>query len=130
MSDTNRYTGTITITPPLTAVELRGAPETRDARFRIEETTADTEFGRSILCVGVGIESNCDGMGGRLFDHDVQALVGYVGTLDGPREFAGHIEVEWDPGYGLTPPSRFTVRGGRVVEVKARIVWPDEADGA
>ena len=93
MSDTNRYTGTITVTPPLTALELRDAPDTRDARFRIEETTVETEFGRAILCVGTAIESTCDGMGGRLFETDMQALVDYVDTLDAPREFAGYIEV-------------------------------------
>jgi hypothetical protein len=128
MGDTNRYSGAITITPPLTGAEIRKAPDSvlDDVRLKVRETATPTDDGEIVVRTADAIVPTCDGRSGRSFAEDLQLLVDHLLIESPGRVFAGYIEVEWDPGYGLTPPSRYVVRDGRVVEVKAQIVWPDE----
>jgi Family of unknown function (DUF6205) len=130
MADENHYTGAILIDPPLTWPEIQSGPSVRDVALRVWELSRTSEDGLSeIVTRGAdAVIPACDGFGGRRFEEDLQAIVDHYGER---RTFRGHIEVEWDPGYGITPPSRFLVRDGRVIEVEATlsITWPDDEAG-
>lgn len=126
MGYSNRYSGAITIDPPLTAAEIRRAPSgegasvTWDAHLRINKREIDTEQGSATLYMAdaiVGPEESCSG-------YDVAGQIQTIVDLFPDRAFAGFIQVDWDPGFG-EPPSRYMVRDGRVVEVKAQYTWPD-----
>lgn len=125
MSYSNRFSGAITITPPLTWEQIQSAPKTRDAELRIIEERTDTATGWSAAMIANAIVGPDEPCSGHSVEEDIAALVGYVSDHCGQHEITGHIEVEWDPGFG-EPPSRYVVRDGRVVEVKARIVWPED----
>jgi Family of unknown function (DUF6205) len=127
MSYSNRFSGAISITPPLTAPELRSFTacydwdDSFDAHLRVTETTeetADGEIVRREADAIVGPEESCNG-------YDVQEQIQTVVDLYPDRVFAGFIQADWDQGFG-DPPSRYVVRDGRVVEVKAQYAWPEE----
>jgi hypothetical protein len=126
MSYSNRFSGAITITPPLTWAQIQGAPKTSDAELRVIEERTDTETGWTAVMVAdaiVGPDEPCSGYD---VEKDIAALVNYVLNHCGKRTLAGHIQVGWDPGFN-EPPSRYVVRDGRVVEVKAQYAWPEDA---
>lgn len=125
----NRYTGEITITPPLTATEIRHAPSGRgsstawDAHLRITATTEDTDTGevtRYTADAIVGPENPCNGYDVK---EQIQALIDLY--ADGHR-FTGWVQVDWDAGFRELP-TRYVVRDGRVAEVQPRLLWPGEA---
>lgn len=131
MSYSNRYSGAITITPPLTATEIRRAPRDDDAgdewsaHLRINLREVDTDEGSATLCTAdaiVGPEEPCSGYD---VEQQIQALADLYADS---HTLTGWIQVDWDPGFGSTPPSRYMLRDGRVVEVKAQYAWPE--DGA
>jgi hypothetical protein len=126
VSYSNRFTGEITITPPLTAAEIRRAPDLDqewDVHLRVTETTEQTpdgEITRYSADAIVGPDEPCNG-----YDAEDQ-IRGLVALFADGHEFSGHIQVDWDPGFG-DPPDRYVVRGREVVKVSPVIVWPDEA---
>lgn len=126
MPDENTYTGVIKITPPLTALQARNAPAMRDLALRMVETQIETEDGAILTQIADGVHVPHSSWDARRLVDDLQSLVYYVETLPKHHDLTDFIEVQWDPGYGLTPPSRYVVREGRVVEVKAQIVWPED----
>jgi len=126
----NRYSGAITITPLLTAAEIRRAPggvgasAAWDAHLRIDRRETETDAGTLVVYTAdaiVGPEQACSG-------HEVEAQIrALVELFAGDHEFAGHIQVDWDPGFG-EPPSRYLVRGRDVVTVKPRLAWPEGSE--
>lgn len=135
MSYSNRYSGEITITPPLNVAEIRGFTalydwsDSFDAHLRIDRDESVAVEGESVLITItetadaiVGPDEPCNG-------HDVQAQIQAIIDMFPGHEFAGHIQVDWDPGFG-EPPVRYVVRDRRVVEVKPQMVWPGDEDGA
>lgn len=126
MSYSNRFSGAITITPPLTAAEIRLAPGGKgasvswDAHLRIDRRTTDTDLGEAAIYTAdaiVGPEEPCNGYD---VEEQIKALVGLF--ADG-HEFAGFIQEDPDPGFD-EPPHRWVVRGREVVMVKPQITWP------
>lgn len=129
MSASNRYSGAITITPPLTAREIRRAPESSagfDAHLRITTVTVQTDGGEATRFAADAIVGPSESCSGYDVDAQIQTLVDLYAA---DHEFAGFIELDPDPGYGDSTPSRYVVRDGRVVEVWPMLVWPAE-DGA
>jgi len=128
MSYSNHYSGEITITPPLNRTEIEFAPDASDswdAHLRIVRAESTRVEGESVLVfitetadAIVGPEESCNGYE---MQEQIQALV----DLYPDCEFAGHIQVDWDPGFE-DPPSRYVLRDRRVVEVKPQMVWPGE----
>lgn len=127
MSYSNHYSGAITITPPLTAAEIRRAPTldtSWDAHLRINREERETDAGSIVVYTAdaiVGPEEACNG-------YDVEAQIrGLIILFAEGHEFAGHIQVDWDPGFD-EPPTRYMVRGLEVVAVKPTMVWPDGSE--
>lgn len=130
MSASNRYSGAISIKPPLTAAEIRqveslyGANESFDVHLltnvRIEQT-ADGEIVRRTADAIGGPDEACNG-------YDVaEQIQTVVDLFAAGHAFGGFIELDPDPGFGDSTPSRFVVRDGRVVEIKPTLVWPGDA---
>ncbi|HZP49647.1 DUF6205 family protein [Actinocrinis sp.] len=125
MSYSNRFTGEITITPPLTHAEIRRAPTldpSWDAHLRIDRDEIDTDAGVMVVYAAdaiVGPEEPCNG-------YDVEDQIRtLVGLYSEGHEFAGFIQEDPDPGFG-EPPHRWVVRGREVVKVSPVITWPGE----
>jgi hypothetical protein len=122
MADSNSYSGAITFTPPLTAAEIRRAPESvlEDCRLRVREIATPTDEGEIVVRTADALEPTCNGRNGSSLVEDLQLMVDHIALLTPRRTFGGYIEVHWEPGYGYQVPSRLLVRDGRVVEVKPR----------
>lgn len=122
----NRFTGEITITPPLTWSEIESGPKLLDVQLRVTEArraAEDRDF--EIVCrTADAIIPHEGGYSGHRVLDDLAAVVAHY---EG-HEFAGHIQVQWDSDFGDPIPTRYAVRGRDVVEVRATLVWPDEAD--
>lgn len=125
----NRFTGAITITPPLTRKQIRKAcPENlRDVRLRIVEREVESDDGETVT-----VRTTADAIvpfdttySGSKLEEEIQVIVDAFGE----HEFAGFIEARWDAGFG-EPPSRFIVKDGRVVRIDAQYRWPGEWGGA
>lgn len=125
MGYSNRFSGAITITPPLTYEQIQGAPRTNDAELRIVEQRTETATGWTATMTADAIVGPDEPCSGHSVEDGLKALVAYVDTLPEYHALAGYIEVEWDQGFG-EPPSRYMVSECRVVEVKAQIVWPED----
>ena len=132
MGYSNRYTGAITITPPLTRKQIREAhaENFKDIRFRIVEEQVESDDGETVTVrttadaiVPLDIEYS---------GHDLEDEIQSVVDAFGDHEFAGFIEARWDPGFG-EPPSRFIIKDDRVMRIDAQYrwpgIWPDERDG-
>lgn len=131
MGYSNRYTGAITIMPPLTRTQIREAyPENfKDIRFRIVEEQVESDDGETVTvrttadaAVPLDIEYS-----GYNLEGEIQAIVDAFGD----HEFAGFIEARWDSGFE-SAPSRFIVKDGRVMRIDAQYrwpgIWPDKQD--
>lgn len=125
MSANNSYSGAITITPPLTATEIRRAPQADsawDAHLRIVESAVETDQGEILTRIADAIAPPTERCNGYEVEKQIQALVALF--ADG-HQFAGFIEVRWDPGYDDPIPQRYVVRDGRVETITPRLAWPD-----
>lgn len=129
MGYSNQYSGAITITPPLTAPEVRHVTahydwsDSFDAHLRVTETTeetADGEIVRRVADAIVGPEESCSG-------YQVAEQIQTVVDLYPDRVYAGHVEMDPDPGFGDPVPTRYVVRDRRVVEVRPVLTWPEDA---
>jgi uncharacterized protein DUF6205 len=124
VSDDNTFTGEITVTPALTAREIRALPLLHDVGLRIARTSTRTDDGESVIVTAPAITPPKE-WGGNHITEDLQALADEFGA---GHEFAGFIEMWTDPGYGPTPPKRFLIRDRQAVVVDARIVWPEGSE--
>lgn len=133
MSASNRYSGAITITPPLNTHEIRQVTSAYDwsdgfdAHLRVNRDESTSVEGESVLIyitetadAIVGPEESCSG-------YDVVEQIQTIVDLFPDRGYAGFIEFDPDPGYGESTPSRYVVRDGRVVEVRPVLTWPEDA---
>ena len=129
MSANNKYSGEITITPPLTAYEIRHFTAhydwsaSFDAHLRVGEATEQTDDGEVVRRTAgaiVGPEESCSG-------YDVVEQIQTIVDLYPDRDYAGYIEMDPDPGYGDPIPTRYVVRDRRVVEVRPVFTWPEDA---
>lgn len=126
----NRFTGAITITPPLTRPQIHEVQNGKlarltDVKLRIVKAEVESEDGETVT-----IRKTADAIvpldmtySGHHVAEDVQALIDHFTG----HEFAGHIQVQWDPGFEDPIPTRYVVRDRRVVEVRPTLVWPDDA---
>lgn len=125
MSDSNHYSGAITITPPLTWSQIKDCkdvPGAGDATLVVKETWIEDGDTRTVTSTASQIIATpLDGEARHLTEY-IQAVVDRFPD----HKFGGHITIDWESGYGDPCPSRYVVRGRRVEEVKARLVWPDE----
>jgi hypothetical protein len=128
VSDTNSFTGEITVTPPLTFAEIRAMPTTgpklHDLGLRIHRTVTTTDSGEVTDITAPAITPPPE-FGGANILEDLQLLIDEFGS---DHEFAGFIEMWTDPGYGPTPPKRFLIRDRQAVVVDAQIVWPEGSE--
>jgi hypothetical protein len=124
MADRNYFDGEITVTPPLSAREIRALPLLHDVGLRISRTITLTDDGESVIVTAPAITPPKE-WGGQHIAEDLQALADALGA---DHEFAGFIEMWADPGYGPTAPKRFPIRDGRAVVVDAQIVWPEGSE--
>jgi len=79
MTDSNRYSGAITIVPPLTAAQIRdldSALKLTDIALRISEQIEETDSGEVVTRTADAIEPTCDGLSGRHLVEELAALVG------------------------------------------------------
>jgi hypothetical protein len=117
-----RFTGEITITPPLTLGEMRKPRpwKLRDLRFRQHDESREGENGYWVEVTGVAVapftEESFSG-----FDM-VTELDCLLGTFGRDHAFTGFIEACGDDG----DLWRLTVITGRAVQISPQIVWPDE----
>lgn len=131
MSYANHYTGAITITPPLnrrqvievhnghhislTDVALRiteEETESADGEFITIRTSADAIIPLDIHYTGYNLAS------------DIQSVIDHFPD----HTFSSHIEVQWDADFQETLPARYVIQNRKVVQVRPRLVWPDEDD--
>jgi len=132
VSYSNRFSGEITITPPLTAAEIRQTPtldRSWDAHLRVDRREAETADGTAVAYTAdaiVGPEEPCNG-------YDVEQQIQTLVALHADRhEFTGYIQEDPDPGF-REPPHRWVVRphgvvGFEVVKVAPQIVWPEGSE--
>lgn len=135
MSYSNRFSNAITIAPPLNIHEIRQATarydwsESFDAHLRINRDETTAVDGESVLIYITETADAILGPAEACNGYDVaEQIQTIVDLFTAGHSFGGFIELDPDPGFGDSTPSRFVVRGGRVVEVKPMLVWPE--DGA
>lgn len=129
MGYNNRFTGAITIMPPLTRKQIREAhhENLKDVRLRIVEQQVESDDGETVT-----VRTTADAIipldmeySGHSLEDEIQSIVDAFGD----HEFAGFIEARWDAGFG-EPPSRFIVKDDRVMRIDAQYrwpgIWPDE----
>lgn len=129
MGYSNRFTGAITITPPLTWSDIQNGPTLKDVQLcvREEKRTAVVDGAEAEVIVRTAdaiVPLDMEYSGHRL-EEDIQAVIDHYEGYG----FAGYIEAQWDPGFG-EPPSRFIVKDDRVMRIDAQYrwpgIWPDE----
>lgn len=126
------YTGEITITPPLPWSAIHDSPfvpdsrgyADRDCKFRLAETTVETDEGTLTRKQAVAVTSTFTGpTGGYDIVEHLQELIDLHGE---GRTFAGFIEAD---GADFGDLWRLAVVNGRAVRIRARIVWPEIPSG-
>lgn len=123
MSYNNRFSGAITVSPPLTRTQINDPRIARrtDVKLRIVEQKIEAEDGESFTIRPVAdaiVPLDVEYSGHNLED-DIQLIVDTFPE----HEYAGFIEAKWDPGFG-EPPSRFIVKDDRVMRIDAQYRWP------
>ncbi|ACU71893.1 hypothetical protein Caci_2984 [Catenulispora acidiphila DSM 44928] len=126
MSYDNRFSGAITITPPLTWSEIEAGPALRDLKLEIRErrTVSDDGDTETVRRTADRILPRVRTFSGTHVLEDLQAIVAHY---EG-HEFGGFIQMQPDPGFDDPIPTRYMVHGREVVEVRAVLVWPGEGD--
>lgn len=121
-----RYTGEITINPPLTWEELDGIGSPvitlTDVRIRCHDEDASTPTARVTIITGVAVVAAASLGAGYDMVADLQALLDTFGA----ERFTGHIEATGEDG----DKWRLAIRDGKAIQVHPKIVWPGEdSDG-
>lgn len=123
MGYSNRFTGAITITPPLTRTQIRNSQIERmtDVKLRIVEQKTESDdcesfTVRPVADAIVPLDMEYSG-------HDLEEEIQFLVDAFSEHEFAGYIEAQWDPGFGELP-SRFIVKDDRVMRIDAQYRWP------
>lgn len=117
MGADNTWSGRVTITPPLTWAEVKGSPAVADVRLDLHEE--DGPDGKIVTAVAV-VPTRSSNAWGQGTGDDLQAVI----DAHPGHEFAGYLQVDWDPGLGGDPAHRYVVRGRRVEKVTPVLVWP------
>lgn len=123
MSDSNYFDGVITITPPLTAREIRYCPMLTDLKLRVAEHVEPTDEGEIVRRTADAVVPDCQGMEGHRIVAELCQLIASFGVT---HAFAGHIEVHYPAGYGGPGVKRIVLREGLVETVEPRLVWPGD----
>ena len=113
-----RFTGEITISPPLTWPELGKQSLQNDLRIELRQEVTDTDTGQVTVITGVAVKAASPSSGYKMLD-ELQALLGVYG---GTHQFTGHIEAVGEEGDRW----RLLVRDGKAVQVYPQIIWPGE----
>lgn len=118
-----RFSGEITITPPLTWAEIKHKSRRglQDLRIRLHEDVTDTDQGQNRIVTGVAVAPGTtdEAYAGYDMVPELQSLVDAYGS----HEFSGHIEATGEEG----DQWRLLVRDGKAIQVYPRVVWPDES---
>lgn len=122
MSYHSRFLGAIQIDPPLTAQEIRITPRLRDLDLKKTEHEEVTETGMiyTVTCASVASWT----VGPRDGVYVIEDLQKIVDTHGQKHQFTGHISVMGEDAEDIW---RLTVKGGRAVQVRPYITWPEEA---
>jgi len=117
---TARFSGRITITPPLSWAELRNSPGLGDLRILVHEDVTDHVLGQHRVLTGTAIVAAHDfPYGGYAMLSELEAL---ASTHCRKHIFSGFIEAAGDEGDRW----RLTIRDGRAVRQVGTVVWHDE----
>ena len=131
MSYNNRYTGAITISPPLNRRqinEVHNGPLAglTDVQLRVHDAEEETVDGDALI-----IRSTADaviplsiGYSGYNLANDIRRIIDHFPDHD----FGGHIEVQWDPDFHESLPARYIIQNRAVIQVHPELVWPEEGD--
>lgn len=119
MSADNSWTGRVTITPPLTWAECKLSPGVEDVKLLIHEE--DGPDGRILTAVAV-IPARASNSWSAHTGQELQFLI----DSHPKHEFTGHLQVDWDAGYGGDVlAERYEVHGRRVAHLQARLEWTE-----
>lgn len=132
MGYNSRANGSIIITPPLSAREMREHPEldygertgsisgSKDAYVEIYERSTATEEGEIIIRTGIRIRPLNEDESFKRYnlDEDIQEIVSsFPGhQFDGIIECTGEDAELW----------AYKVKDGRVITLRAKIIWEEE----
>lgn len=138
MSGDVRVTGFITIDPPLTWARARdslwlttkddddrnwsGPGNYREVLLRVMDSARDTDTGIVIDRLVDQIVPAPGETNGYYLTEQIQAIVDEIGP---GHTFAGHLECTWRG--APMEVRRIAVRDGRVVELRPKVTWPDDA---
>ena len=123
-------TGEIRIEPPLKWADFKESPfnrtsadaydGTKNVELRVETETVETEDGPLMRKTAVAVIPAWGGHGKfyNLIEHVQQAIKAFPG-----HTFTGRLECEGEDNSDMW---RVVIRDGRAVELKPRIVWPDD----
>jgi hypothetical protein len=113
------WSGTITITPPLTYAEIRNAPKLSDLELDRAEQIVDTDSGRHTTITGHALQpkTSWGAYGGYNIGAEIRM---YVEAFPN-HEFAGCITADGPEGNHW----RYLMRGRDVVYQTPELVWHD-----
>jgi hypothetical protein len=120
-----RWTGQISITPPLSWAEIRStrSPGLQDVKLRLDEQVEETPIGQNRIVMADAIVPITGGYyNGYAIEEQIQAVI----DAHPSHEFTGIIEARPEDPDGT--PWRYAVQGRRVVRQVPRLVWPDDSE--
>lgn len=125
MGYNTHVTGAIRIEPPLTWGEFKSSPfdgRDLDIKLRIDEETVETDDGHLTRKTASALIPSWEESykAYHLVEHVQRAIDSFPG-----HGFAGRLECEGEEAGDIW---RVVIRDGRAVEVRPRIVWPDDAE--
>lgn len=135
MSGEARISGRITITPPITWLELYDKPWATnptgypDVKIRLEMDETHTPAGVHTSITGVAIEPTGHETSASDLETEVDRIVTeFAVTPDGgaPRAFKGFLHVTWGQGQDLEI-YRVIVRDGKTITINPVMTWPEGA---
>ena len=115
-----RFEGEISIVPPLTWAEIKKGPGLQDLRLRTVEDVEETAEGHvTRVTADAVVPITEDSYKGYSIREELQALA----KAHKSHQFTGYISAEGEDAGDLW---RLAVKDGKAVQIRPRIVWPDE----
>lgn len=123
----SHFTGTFTISPPLTWGEIRSirSPGLQDLRLELDEVVTETDTGQTRVVTGVAVVPITAGpYSGMSIQEELQALL----DAHPSHEFLGEIAARPEDPHG--EPWRYVIRDRRVIRQVPVLGWRDAETGA
>lgn len=127
-----RFTGQIDIEPPLMWLEIKDSPflpsraeaprDYRDAMFVVDEESIHTDEGVLWRKKAIAVRATA-GDGKQVKAYSIVKHVQEIVDAYPGHAFIGHIEASGEESGDLW---RLVVRDGKAIQIKPRLVWPDE----